>query len=49
MRLKIWCDGESYKILEFWSQLNKRVVLNWHHGNPLDFYIIVTWFIHTGY
>ena len=26
MRSKIRCDGESYKILEFWMQLNKDLV-----------------------
>jgi len=23
MRLKIWCDGESWKILDFWVEVNK--------------------------
>jgi len=24
MHLKIGCDGKSYKILKFWTQLNKQ-------------------------
>jgi len=25
MRLKIWCDGESWKILGFWMEVNKAI------------------------
>ena len=37
MCLKIRCDGESWKVFEFWVEVNKAIVCDWEKGMVFRF------------